>query len=721
MRRMRSQGFASALFGLSLLIQAPVNGAAAQTQTAPPANLPPQVEELLRLLEDPAIRGWIDQQRRPAAPSAAASPEEAASERMATRIAQIREHLASLAAALPRLPQEVRQAADRLSQELQGRRFVGVVLLVLGFLVLGAGTEWIFASVTRAPRERILSLPMDTVSDRVRAVGMRLAFDLAHVAIFAIGSIGAFLVFDWPPLLRHIVLAYLVAVLILRFALVAGRFLLAPWPAGARAAEHYRVIPMTDAMARFWYRRLSLFVGWFAFGQATVSVVRALGFSLEARQVVAYTLGLGLLAIAVEAAGRWPGAAPTEQEAPEGRVRSHALGAWLLSVYFLLVWGLWVAGLSGLFWLAVVALALPWAIGVTKLSSRHLLRPAVEGDGASDHDLRAVYLDRGLRALLVVGAAFLLAYGWKIDLVELTSRDTLLVRLVRGALSSIIILLVADLIWQVVKTQIDRRLSRAKDATSPGSEAALRQARLRTLLPIFRSAAFVVLAAVAVLMALSALGVEIGPLIAGAGIVGVAVGFGSQTLVKDVISGIFYLLDDAFRVGEYIQSGSYKGNVESLGFRSVKLRHHRGYVFTVPYGELGAVENMSRDWVIDKMTLSVTYDTDLDKAKKIIKQIGRELAQDPDFGKNILEPLKMQGVDQFGDFAIKIRMKIMTRPGEQFVIRRRAYALIKKAFDENGIRFAFPTVQVAGREDVEPAAAQQVLTLIKGKQPGEGG
>ena len=95
-------------------------------------------------------------------------------------------------------------------------------------------------------------------------------------------------------------------------------------------------------------------------------------------------------------------------------------------------------------------------------------------------------------------------------------------------------------------------------------------------------AAFIALAAVAVLMALSSLGVEIGPLIAGAGIFGVAIGFGSQTLVRDVISGIFYLLDDAFRVGEYIQSGSYKGTVEKLGFRSVKLRHHRGPVFTIP-------------------------------------------------------------------------------------------------------------------------------------------
>ena len=123
---------------------------------------------------------------------------------------------------------------------------------------------------------------------------------------------------------------------------------------------------------------------------------------------------------------------------------------------------------------------------------------------------------------------------------------------------------------------------------------------------------FVVLAATAILMALSALGVQIAPLIAGAGVVGVAIGFGSQTLVKDIISGMFYLLDDAFRVGEYIVSGNYRGTVEGFSLRSIKLRHHRGPVFTVPFGMLGAVENLSRDWVIDKITVGVTYDTDLD-------------------------------------------------------------------------------------------------------------
>ncbi len=122
---------------------------------------------------------------------------------------------------------------------------------------------------------------------------------------------------------------------------------------------------------------------------------------------------------------------------------------------------------------------------------------------------------------------------------------------------------------------------------------------------------------------------------------------------------------------------------------------------------------MSRDWVIDKLTVGVTYDSDLDKAKKLVKQVGKELMENPEFAPHILEPLKMQGVGQFGDFAIQLQMKMMTRPGQQFTIRRRAYALIKKAFDANGIKFAFPTVQVSGDADAASAAvAQRALELV---------
>jgi small-conductance mechanosensitive channel len=192
-------------------------------------------------------------------------------------------------------------------------------------------------------------------------------------------------------------------------------------------------------------------------------------------------------------------------------------------------------------------------------------------------------------------------------------------------------------------------------------------------------------------------------------VIGIAVGFGAQTLVRDMFSKFFYLLDDAFRVGEYIQSGNYKGTVEHLGVRSIVLRHHRGPVYTIPYGMLGAVQNMARDWVIDKLQIGITYDSDLDKARKLIKKIGQELAQDPALAPDILETLKMQGVEDFSDYGLKIRLKMMTKPGQQFVIRRKAYAMIKKAFDENGIKFARPTVQVAAAGDAAAAAAQQAL------------
>jgi moderate conductance mechanosensitive channel len=719
---------------LAFLVFAGISDARAQASQAqsPP---PPQVQQLLKLLQDPAVRGWIDGQQQPtptatAAPSPAtaapsrttAAPSPTTSEMMAARTANVREHLAALAAAAPQVPGEFRSAADRLLAELQGRRLVGVLILVLGFIALGSGTEWVFRKVTAQPRSRMASLPMDTVPERLRAIGLQLGFGLSEVTIFALGCIGAFLAFDWPPLLRQVVLAYLVAAVALRLTLVLGRFLLAPEAEGAQNAGRFRVLPLPDEEARFWFVRLAAFVGWFAFGWATLDVLSALGFSTEARELVAYTLGLGLLAIALNVVWARPRRQAALPDATISRAR-HAVTPWLLSIVLVLLWVFWLVGVMRLFSLAAVALLLPAAIRIAQSASHHVLRPAGGSvmpsttDGAapspSPPSVLAVFLDRGIRAALIVAAALVLARAWQIDLVEMTARDTLPIRLLRGALSSIVILLVADLIWQVVKSLIDRRLDQAEPLSPPGTEASVRQARLRTLLPIFRSVIFVVLSVVAAMMALSALGVEIGPLIAGAGIVGVAVGFGSQTLVKDVFSGVFYLLDDAFRVGEYIQSGSYKGTVESFGFRSVKLRHHRGPLFTVPFGVLGAVQNMSRDWVIDKMMVGIAYDSDFEMAKKLIKQIGKDLAADPDFAPHIIEPLKMQGVEQFGDYGIQIRLKMMTKPGEQFGIRRRAMAMIKKAFDENGIRFAVPSVHVAGPEDVQPAVAHQALKLVK--------
>jgi small-conductance mechanosensitive channel len=432
--------------------------------------------------------------------------------------------------------------------------------------------------------------------------------------------------------------------------------------------------------------------------------------SFASSQLLAYLLGLGLLASALRLVWR-PGSTTV------GRVVGTTLAV--------LIWAAWVAGAKPLMWTLIVAAGTVVLLRVTHRAVMHLFRVEASGEEDAAPQLAsawAVVVDRGARALVIVAGIWLLSWGWGLDVVEIAARDTPAARLLIGALHAVVIVLAADLLWQLASKTIDRQLRHAGPAADGHGEEhgpalspdeVRRRGRLRTLLPILRIVLLVALATMAVLMALSALGVQVAPLIAGAGVVGVAIGFGSQTLVKDIISGMFYLLDDAFRVGEYIVSGNYRGTVEGFSLRSIRLRHHRGPIFTVPFGMLGAVQNLSRDWVIDKITLGVTYDTDLDELKRVVKQVSKEIMADPELARGIIEPLKSQGVAAMGDFAIQVKMKFMAKPGQQFIVRRAIYDKIKKAFGANGINFAFPTVTVAGGGEVSPPVAHQALAMIK--------
>jgi small-conductance mechanosensitive channel len=729
---------------LSAVLSGTPAASAAAVNRSPAASeeaTPKQIQELMTLLADPKVRDWLEQESKAKAAQARATDAEAISisHEFDSRVAALREHIVALGAALPDLPGQIEHAHGLISAGLGDHgRIKGLSLLAV-FVILGFGVEWLFRRATGRIRARLDGLPVATVNDRLRIVAVRFAFAAGLVAAFALGSVGAFLALDWPPLLREMVFGYLLVFLVIRVAVVVCHFLLSP------DHERFRIIPMDTAAARFWLRRFVVFVGWFAFGYVEIGLLSGLGLSLAGGQLIAYVLGLGLLAIALEAVWLRPIAPEDSAEAPETSAEApetstealeasakapkasaraparatHRLGRGvqnaLLSISIVLLWVLWVLHAMAAFWLVLVVTTLPLAVGVTRRAVEHLLRPPGSSQvGAGPPSVIAISLERGIRALLFIGAAAVLAWGWGLDLVHhLTeAEDTLFSRLVHGVLSAIIILLIADVLWHAMKTAIDRKLTEVADPGQPSTDEARRRGRLRTLLPIFRNIMFVVVIAVAVLMALSAMGVPITPLVAGAGVFGIAVGFGAQTFARDIIAGMFYLLDDAFRVGEYIQSGNYKGTVEGFSIRSVRLRHHRGPVYTVPFSLLGAVQNQSRDWVIDKIAIGITYDSDLALAKKLIKQIGLDLAKDPEFAPLILEPLKMQGVDNLGDFAVQIRAKMMTLPGEQFVIRRAAYAMIKKAFDENGIKFAFPTVQIAGEGEASTAAvAERALEL----------
>ncbi|MEO1274330.1 MAG: mechanosensitive ion channel family protein, partial [Pseudomonadota bacterium] len=233
--------------------------------------------------------------------------------------------------------------------------------------------------------------------------------------------------------------------------------------------------------------------------------------------------------------------------------------------------------------------------------------------------------------------------------------------------------------------------------------------RLATLLPLIRNLVLsVITISVALLVAIE-MGVNVAPLFAGAGIVGIAIGFGAQTLVRDIISGAFFLLDDAFRKGEYIDVGTVKGTVEKISARSFQLRHHLGMLHTIPFGEIQYLTNFSRDWVMMKLPLRLTYDTDVEKVRKLVKKLGIKLLEDPAVGHLFLQPLKSQGVIMMEDSAMIVRVKFMTRPGDQWVTRKKVYAEIRDLFEREGIKFAHREVTVRIPEEVggKPVGEEQ--------------
>ena len=150
---------------------------------------------------------------------------------------------------------------------------------------------------------------------------------------------------------------------------------------------------------------------------------------------------------------------------------------------------------------------------------------------------------------------------------------------------------------------------------------------------------------------LSRLGVDIGPLLAGFGILGLAISFGSQALVRDIVSGFFFMVEDAFRVGEYVDTGKLKGTVEKISLRSMQLRHQSGQIHTVPFGQIPSLTNSSRDWATVKFNVRLDHSADIEKARKTIKKIGLAMLEDPEFGPHFIAPLKMQGVAEIADTA----------------------------------------------------------------------
>lgn len=369
-----------------------------------------------------------------------------------------------------------------------------------------------------------------------------------------------------------------------------------------------------------------------------------------------------------------------------------------------------------MFWL----LAAPAVDTLIRGLVRHLQPPIVgEGPVAEEayKSTKRSYIRIG-RVIAIAFVILMIADVWNIDLRNLAAAGV--GENFGGAvIEFLLIVALGFIVNEVASLWINRQLAREQtslaepDMEAGGEGGGAGGSRIATVLPLIRVSAQVTIAVLFGLLALGALGINIAPLLAGAGVVGLAIGFGAQKLVTDIVSGIFFLIDDAFRVGEYVDVGGTTGTVEKISIRSMQLRHHRGPVHTIPYGEIAKLTNFSRDWVIMKLKFTVPFDTDPNKVKKIFKKIGAEMMQDPVHKDGFLEPFKSQGVFDFDDVGMVIRGKFMAKPGAQFTIRKEIYNRVKKEFAEAGIEFARREVRVAipGLEEAEHLSEQEKAAI----------
>lgn len=292
------------------------------------------------------------------------------------------------------------------------------------------------------------------------------------------------------------------------------------------------------------------------------------------------------------------------------------------------------------------------------------------------------------RFAVAAGAVLLLLQIWGVGISEVLAGPlgSLLLAIGRIALT-IAIVFAAIEVAQLAITRLFARV--AKRAREPR-----RAAQLRTIAPVVSGLSTTTLLAIGAMMVLGQVGVEIGPLIAGAGIVGLAVGFGAQTLVKDFLTGLFLIVEDTVSVGDVARIGESSGVVEDMSLRTIKLRDFNGTLHVIPYGEAQIIHNMTKGFAFYVFDLSVSYSSDIVHALELIRDTGKALQNDAEFGPMMLEPIEVFGVDKLADSGVVLKARIRTRPGKQWSVGREYLKRIKLAFDAGGIEIPFPHLKL---------------------------
>ena len=614
-------------------------------------------------------------------------------------LVQAKLRFAAIAADLSAAPDEFWKLWANASSALMSGQGVRAVTYVLILFLIGTGIEWFYWTYAMGSLRLIATLPVASPRQAFVLGLRRLALLGFGLALFSIAVLGASAGFSWPPGVHEIVVASTLIIVVLRLAWLATDVILTP------GHEPLRLVPVPPERMFPLAAGVMLLALLFALGHFVPGLIESLAQAPHAAQALRLGAGTGaaalLLGMAVLHAGRKPPSRPLRLRAR----LPHIPAGFFASLAILAVYGLWLlAGAASAIVLGTIVSVVAMQLALHRLvfffwadaiAAEEGMEPQDRADAPDPRLIPSIVLSflRLLTALLGLAAC---ALALDVPVMGMAMGESPLVRLGIRFLGVAAMALLANVVWLAVKSTIDHRL-RLIGPVDPHAEPGP-NARLLTLLPLTRITAAIVIGTLFVLSALWALGIEITPLLAGAGVIGLAIGFGAQALVRDIIAGIFLLVEDVFRVGEYIESGSTtKGTVERITLRTVALRHHNGPLHFVPYGSLGTVRNNSRDWVIEKFNLPLPMETDSEKFRKMIKKIGEAMQEDEEIGHLIREPLKakLYRIDP----GVKIfRCKFQTAPGNQFDVRAQAYRRIEAAMLRDGLVFADgrQAVMVAG-------------------------
>ncbi len=296
---------------------------------------------------------------------------------------------------------------------------------------------------------------------------------------------------------------------------------------------------------------------------------------------------------------------------------------------------------------------------------------------------------------------------FNIDVIKYFSSDFGF-QLASRTLTIVLVIILSLILWSLISSAIDRVLLKANLDRSGN--------RIRTLLPLARNAILILIIITSTIIILSEIGINIAPLLAGAGIIGLAIGFGAQTLVKDIITGAFIVFENTLAIGDVIEVANHSGVVEGMTIRTIKLRDLKGRIHTIPFSSVDTIVNMTRDYSFVVSEIGVSYQEDTDFVIDIIKNVFDDLKNDETYKQNIIDQLEVMGLERFDDSAVIIKIRIKTKPGLQWSVNREFNRRIKYAFDESNIEIPYPHNTVYFGEDKKGNSTSVNINLKKSEK-----